>query len=37
LEGKSKSSQNAFKHGMGKLLKVVRQLLKEQKEVIVNI
>ena len=33
-EGKAKSSQNAYKHGMGKLLKEMRQLLKNQKEAI---
>ena len=32
LEGKAISSQNAYKHGMSKLLKQVRTLLKRQKE-----
>lgn len=36
LEGKAVSSQNAYKHGMSKLIKEIRQLLKEQKEVIIN-
>ena len=35
-EGKAVSSQNAYKHGMSKLIKEIRQLLKEQKEVIIN-
>ena len=35
-EGKAASSQNAFKHGMSKLIKEIRKLLKEQKEVIIN-
>lgn len=34
LQGKAVSSQNANKHGMSKLLKEIRQLLKMQKEVI---
>ena len=35
-QGKAVSSQNAYKHGMNKLIKEIRQLLKEQKEVIIN-
>jgi len=32
--GKTRSSQNASKHGISKLQKELRQLLKEQKKVI---
>ena len=34
LEGKAASSQNAFKHGMSTLSKVIRQLLKAQNEML---
>lgn len=33
-EGKARSSQNAFKHGLGKLQKEVRELLKQLEQTI---
>ena len=36
-QGKAVSSQNAYKHGMGKLLKEIRILLKRQKEQLTQI
>ena len=36
-DGKTVSSQNAYKHGMGKLLKEIRILLKRQKEQLTQI
>ena len=33
-EGKARSSQNAYKHGLSKLQKEMRQLLKEHRNVI---
>ena len=34
LEGKARSSQNAYKHGMSKLQKEIKQILREQKKAI---
>ena len=34
LQGKARSSRNAYKHGMGKLQKELRKLLKRQKQFI---
>ena len=33
-EGKARSSENAYKHGLSKLQKEMRQLLKEHRKVI---
>ena len=36
-EGKARSSQNAYKHGLSKLQKELRELLKQQKQFIEEI
>lgn len=36
-EGKARSSQNAYKHGLGRLQKEMRLLLKQHKEAIAAI
>lgn len=37
LQGKAVSSQNAFKHGMSKLFKNMRAMLKQQKELLTKL
>ncbi len=36
-EGKARSSQNAYKHGLSKLQKELRELLKQQKQLLERI